>query len=139
MGISPVFLILPKWGLQVPALMLKHLLHMEYGSCCNPGQNRPLRGACVAQSVKCLTLAQVKISGSWDAATCGAPHLAGSPLLFPPPPPLVHMHTLLRSRSLSQINNSKNSTGCLKQTCFPCYRTGQSPLKTMTGPSSLDM
>ena len=57
-----------------------------------------LGGAWVAQSVKCLLLAQVMISGFWDQApVSGAPCSAGS-LLFP------LLLSPAQALSLSQVN-----------------------------------
>ena len=63
------------------------------------GKDILLRGTWVAQSVKHLPSAQVRIPGSWDRILHWAPCSAGSLLL--PLPFLL----LVISLSLSQINN----------------------------------
>ena len=48
------------------------------------------QGTWVSQSVKCLPLAQVMISGAWDGATQWTPSSVGSLLLPLPLPPATH-------------------------------------------------
>ena len=59
------------------------------------------RGACLAQSVKCLPSAQVMIPGSWNGAPRWAPCSAGS-LLLPLPLPLPLL-LLVLSLALSNV------------------------------------
>ena len=58
-----------------------------------------LRSAWVSQSVKCLSSAQVMVSGSWDQALCLIPSSARK-LFLPLPLPLRFVLSLSHSRSL---------------------------------------
>ena len=70
------------------------------------------RGTWVAQSIKCLPLAQVMILGSWDGALCLAPCSVRSLLLSLPLPPACDLY-------LSNKLNLKKKKE--EQYCFPMH------------------